>query len=174
MFCSQCGKKLRKTDTFCSECGAPVKEVEQVNPVPVQNTQYNQNQSQNTQYNQYGEKQYVKGMENDTALCTLSLILMYGVPVLRIILGLISAIPVFGILVGIVNVLLGFAPIAAYALVIYARIHYKESSFAKILLIVYIVQLVIGLLTFVLLIVACAVLFNSSTELDMIIPYIFG
>ena len=109
MYCRECGKKLRKNDTYCSECGCKVEEENTTITNQVQN-----NNQKTT--NEYGEKQYIKGMTNDTAICVLSLILMYGVPVIRMILGLLSMIPLVGIVVGIINILLAFAPIAAIVL----------------------------------------------------------
>ena len=167
MFCNQCGKKLRKTDVYCPECGSK-NEIEGNNEA-----QYTNNQMPNNvqvELDKHGEKRYIKGMENDTAICILSLILMYGVPFISVILSILSVIPIIGILTTIVNMLLAFAPLAALALAIYARVHYKESRFAKILLIVYIVEAVLAIIGTIIIIIGCVNVLESCGEIDMIAP----
>ena len=160
MFCSKCGAKIKETDKFCPQCGYVTKEDE---TTKVNNTVVE-------------EKRYVQSMQNDTFLCMLSLIFVYGSPIVAAILtGLGRAVQglagVFGILTG----LLGLCPLAGYVLCIVAKVKYPESKFAKILLIVYIVQFVLGIILVIIFIVACAAMFRdcSGSGMGMILPFIF-
>ena len=104
-------------------------------------------------------------MDNATFFCVLSLICMYGSGILLAILTIISK--NFSSLEFITNILsgiVGLAPIAAWVLVIYARVHYKESTFPKVLLIIYIIQLVISIIFFIFAVLLCIYEFNDCVH----------
>ena len=145
MNCPNCGKELNEDAKFCPDCGSKIdkktkkkeekKEVVETTPV---------------------EKQYWKGMPNDKFLCIISLICMYGTSIVGALLAWIGrAAPILDGLTSILTSLLGLGPIAAWVLVIYAKVHYKESKFAKVLLIIYIVQTVLAIIGIIILILAC-------------------
>lgn len=57
LFCENCGKNIENDASFCPECGAPVRTVQQPQPVQYQAQQANEFQSAYPQYGQYSVQQ---------------------------------------------------------------------------------------------------------------------
>lgn len=140
---------------FCSKCGKELKETDKFCNncgTVIDNTQTNQNKE---------EKQIISGTDNATVFCIISLILMHGLPLITWFIPYLKYIS-------------GIGPLAGLVLLIYTRIKYPESKFAKILLIVEIVLFALGILAVVIMIIACGSMLSScsSSSLGMILPFI--
>lgn len=99
-----------------------------------------------------------------TTLCIISLICKFGMPLIGgFITGITSSGDIGGIdeaIAAFVSLLTGAGSIAAWVLVIVARVKCKDT-FSKVLLIVYLVLLGLEIIAVILFIVACAYLVNS-------------
>ena len=161
MYCINCGRELKDNEKFCPECGLKV-ETNQKETVKAEKV------TKNTKV-ESEEKQYVKGMKNDTLLCIISLICMYGTGLIAIILTAIGRmVPFIEPITTLVQGFLVLGPLAAWILVIYTKVHYKDSRFAKILLIIYIVQLVLAIIAIILIIATCANIHRDCGSIGVI------
>ena len=146
MYCTNCGKELKESDQYCPECG-----------LKVENKKEGKKKATKVVDNITEEKQYVSGMKNDTLLCVISLVCMYGMGLINLaLLAISNALPSVEGFISFLRGLSGLGPIAAWVLVIYARVHYKDSKFAKTLLIIYIIQAALVIVGVILLIATCA------------------
>ena len=150
MFCTECGKKLAKNVKFCSGCGKEVKEA-------ITETQYVE------------EKVVVsKPQDNNhlaNVLCTISVSLYFGMPFITFIFycftgGLMSygddyTTAIASFFSSIVGILSSLSTLAAYVLMIVARVKCPQNTFGKILMWVYIALFVMGIVMSIVLMVAC-------------------
>ena len=161
MNCSQCGNKLNKTDKFCTNCGFKVGD---------NNNNNNEIANNNAVPNDNVEKPIINGLRNDQALCILSLILFYVVPIINYSLFMaLSKNPLLNFISSILNL----APLVGIGIAIYAKVHYPKSKFAKILLIIYVVQVIIGIAALIILFVTCAYAFRGCGSIGEIINLLF-
>lgn len=119
--------------------------------------QYNYNQNNYSQQMNNGFPP--QGMKNNSEvnnLCMISLLLMYVFPITA---GGITAIT--GGLTAFLSALIPLTVIAAYVLMIIARVKDPQNKFAKVLMIIYLVQIVLAVLLTVLSIMFMAVLIES-------------
>ena len=149
MKCEHCGIALTPEDLFCTNCGVPRNQ----NTTPNEQIQYVQPQVQYVQAP--GEKVYTK--EDDkmaNQLCIYSLLLQYVAPlVIGVIAGVFSVIAEeLGYVVSSVSLL---CPLAAFVLMVVARVKYPQNRFAKILMWIYIVTIGLSLLIFIFIVAAC-------------------
>lgn len=131
MYCNNCGKELKENQKVCLECGKLV-EKEKSKPSPK------------------------KPMALATKLCIISLCLKYALPIVVGLLNIIlSFFTIFGVnsinlLIDVIEIALwiitGFSGLAAFILVIVAKVKDKDSLFATILLWIYIAELIISIL----------------------------
>ena len=137
MYCVKCGKQLNENEKFCPNCG-------EVNRLLEDNNQQNN---------------VVQPKENDgaTLLCILSLIFMYFAPgvIVAVVENLFPSIEFLG----------GLSPLAALVLMIVARVKYPKSTFAKVLMWIYIIQIILAIIGFILLVAFCYVMCGSCEEL---------
>lgn len=155
MKCIKCGKDLNVGDKFCKDCGQKVEEVTQ----QVENVKPTEAEVVKE------EKRIVSGMENDTFLCIISLICYFGGPIITALLGMISSkIPFMAIFNRITSLL----PLFGFGLAIYTKVKYPKSTFAKVLLIVYIVLFVISLLLIFIFIVSCIKGLSECSNMGLI------
>lgn len=148
MKCSKCGKELSEGDKFCRECGQVVGEEPKTESIT------------ETKGKVEIKKEEVKSTpapvtpvkDNSALLCGLSLACFFGGPIL---LAIIIAIFGEGDYFVIIERMLFLLPLIAYGLCIYARIKYPQSTFAKVLLIVYIVLFVAAIFLLIIFLVAC-------------------
>lgn len=136
MFCTNCGQKLKAKARFCEYCGYGVEEDENPNIInnPVQNNNIN-NSGANT-------------------LCTISLV-CFVFPILLYILTIPftyntngkDALPI------LINLTGTMSSIAALVLMIVARVKYPKSTFANVLMWVYISLYAIGLIVFIIVLI---------------------
>lgn len=154
--CSKCGSELPEVGNFCIECGEKFRdevEVQKVNEV--NNNAVSSEVVSTTTADNIDEK-------NSSFLCAVSLILMYlGFPVVLVIANFFpSSFNSFFALLGLIS------PLVAFVLMVIARIKYPKSTFAKILMIVYLIQLALVLF----LIISLAYLCNyCSRGLGMVL-----
>lgn len=144
MYCKNCGKKLEDNKKFCANCGTK-KEVEEIVEVKVENDP-------------------TKKDENHLAnvLCTISLCLYFaGSTVIGILVMMLSAIPFTGPLAGLLSLASGLCPIAAYVLMIIARVKCPKSTYAKVVMWIYIVLFILSVIALIIMMVACAGLLAS-------------
>ncbi len=162
MKCIKCGKELNEGDKFCRDCGQKVEDVKQSE---AQNSQ-SQTQSQvQTQEVVKEEKRIVSSMENDTFLCIISLACYFGGPIITWLLNIISyKIPFMAIFNRITSLL----PLFAFGLVIYTKVKYPKSTFAKTLLIIYIVLFAISLILLFVFIVSCIKGLSECSNIGLI------
>ena len=167
MKCFKCGEELTPGDFFCTNCGAGIPQqqvvqqpvVNQPNqiPVPQHAMLYNGQQvNQQLPVYKYIQNQPIEDAKIPNLLCVISLLLRFAGPLL---LSAFSAI--------ISNVFEDFPPtitgglgtlcsLAAFVLMIYVRIKYPSNKFGKILMWIYIAFIIIYILLFIFIIVACA------------------
>lgn len=164
MNCRICGHELKNTDKFCPECGTKIIKLEtKTKKKDAVIVKEKTNKTKNE------EKQYVNGINNDTALCIASLICAYGLPIVGKILEWFGHLLypirwIFGLATG----LLWLLSLAALPLAIYARIKYPESTFAKVLIIIYVIQLILGILFVLLIFVTCGAILESCGSLGLL------
>lgn len=144
MYCVKCGKQLNENEKFCSNCGEANKILEDNN---------------NQQNNSIKQNNVVQPKENDgaTLLCILSLTFMYFAP---------------GIIVAIgenhfpnIDSLGGLFPLVALVLMIVARVKYPNSTFAKVIMWIYIIQIILAIIGFILLVAFCYIMCGDCQEL---------
>lgn len=143
MYCSNCGKEIKETDKFCTECGLKVERKE------------NNKVETTVVVGENAVKPNQENLEKAKSLCIISLICMYGLGFVGVLVR--DSAPL------LVNIL-ALGPLAAWVLVIVARVKYKESKFAKILLIVYIVQTVLIIIFYAIMLITC---FHLLSNCDM-------
>ncbi len=125
MKCSRCGEELIPGDKFCTNCGYSVNEAIQTNTIqpttiPPQNA-------------------YAYDTKKANQLCIISLLLYFVAPLALGIVGiLLDVLFKSEILTTGFTGLGSVARIAAFVIVIVARVKYPTSKFAKVLLWVYI------------------------------------
>ena len=144
MFCEKCGSKLTPGDAFCTQCGAPIPETKK--EVVVQSVEDPEDK------------------KKANMLCTISLILKYG---MGLIVGVTSG--VFSTIassstshtaISSINAVLaslsGIAGLGAFVLMIVVRVKYPKNTFGKVIMWIYIIELILSILAAIILIVACA------------------
>lgn len=147
MFCEKCGNKLTPGDSFCTQCGAPISE---------------QNVQVITQPKTMEDPEEKK---KANMLCTISLILKYGMGLITgVVAGVMSAIgnpssssySVIASANTVLASLTGIAGLAAFVIMIVVRVKYPKNTFGKVIMWIYIVELILSILAAIILIVACA------------------
>ena len=147
MYCKNCGKKLEEGKKFCPNCGTK-KEDEEVIAVTVENDP-------------------TKKDENHLAnvLCTISLCLYFGgSTVIGVLVAMLSVTPFTGPLAGLLSLLSGLCPIAAYVLMIIARVKCPKSTYAKVVMWIYIALFIMSLIALVVIMVTCAGIIASCAN----------
>lgn len=148
MYCKNCGKKLEDSKSFCGNCGTK-QEVEEIIEVKVENDP-------------------TKKDENHLAnvLCTISLCLYFGgSTVIGILIGILSAAPLItGPLMSLLSIASGLCPIAAYVLMIIARVKCPKSTYAKVVMWIYIALFILSIIVFLIMLVACTGLLVSCAN----------
>ena len=142
MFCKNCGKEMPEGNQFCIYCGTPIGDG-LVNP----------------ETNPQPSNPVVTDDDKEAKkLCIASLICMYGASLISGVLSYIlpPLAPLFGTCAGL-------SPIAAIVLMIMARVKYPKNKFAKILMWVYIVQIILALILFIIIVVVC---FYTCSTMD--------
>lgn len=153
MFCTECGKKLTKNTKFCPECGKEVEVKEAVVETPVV-------EAKPVVVEQPKDNNHLANV-----LCTISVCLYFGMPLISFIVYFItggimsvgddvsSAIASF--FSSIVGILSTCSTLAAYVLMIVARVKCPRNTFGKVLMWVYIALFVMGIIMSIVLMVAC-------------------
>ena len=154
MFCTECGKKLTKNTKFCPECGKEVEVKEAVVETPVV----------------VEEKPVVVEQPKDNnhlanVLCTISVCLYFGMPLISFIVyfitgGIMSvgddaSTAIASFFSSVVGILSSCSTLAAYVLMIVARVKCPSNTFGKVLMWVYIALFVMGIVMAIVLMVAC-------------------
>ena len=151
MYCRKCGEKIPTKSKFCPSCGdsqedSIVEEKPVVEETPVVDEKTNNHLA--------------------NVLCTISLCLYFGMPLVSFMIyiftfGLsfnddsaVSAIGTF--FTSIMSLLSSVATLAAYVLMIVARVKCPKSTYAKVVMWLYIALFVMGLITLVVIMVTCA------------------
>ena len=166
MYCKKCGTELLTNAKFCQKCGALVTEVEGQTQLPG-NTPSQPVLEQKPIVQQ--APQVVEEKPNNqlaNVLCTISLVLYFGVPFLSSFLMIIttglmetgtsSTTAASNYLTSIGSIISSVSTLAAYILMIIARVKCPKSTFAKIVMWIYIVLFAMGLITLVVILVTCA------------------
>ena len=140
MFCTECGKKNANNTKFCPYCGKKAKET-------IVETQY------------ITENVVEKSQDNEqiaNTLCTISVSLYFGMPVLTLMIYILTggfmgysygSSAIGGFITSITSILSSMARIAAYILMIVARVKCPNNIFGKILMWVYIALIAMGIFT---------------------------
>jgi hypothetical protein len=157
MNCQKCGTKINDGDSFCTQCGTPVETV-----TPQENISNNQPEQPKDAFD-----------ENDKGnkLCILSLILKYGV--LALSAGIIELLYNFtniisedigDFVISTLFVIIGICSLAAFVLMVIVRIKYPKNLFGKILMWIYIVEIILAIIAIVILFLACMACVNSLDQ----------
>lgn len=158
MICKKCNSKNEKDSIYCQNCGAKLEEEKkEVQPVEKKETT---TVSTNIESDETRKK-------NASTLCAISLILMYGFPIIMgVIAGVVGTLnsSVLDIMYNVIGSFSSLSSIAAIVLMIVARVKYPESKFAKVLMIVYIVQAAIFIILGIIFFFACTALFASCAS----------
>ena len=153
MFCTECGKKITKNTKFCPNCGKEVEVKEAIVETPV------------VEENKIVEKQPKDNNHLANVLCTISVCLYFGMPLVAFIFycitgGIMSygndyASTIASFFSSIVGILSTCSTLAAYVLMIIARVKCPQNTFGKVLMWVYIALFVMGIIMSIVLMVAC-------------------
>lgn len=155
MKCKNCGIEITEDCKFCTNCGTPIGETttQENNSTPstqkVEPTQTIVNNNVNT-------------LEDDkkaNKLCIISLVLKYVPSIL--IGGVYSAVDSSNSIANALTLLLGLGPLAALILMIYVRVKYPKNTFGKVLMWLYIIEIVFSLIAIVIIMITCAGILNS-------------
>ena len=141
MFCKECGNKIPENSKFCQNCGT----------------------SQDTIIVEQPKVENKKDNHLANVLCTISLSLYFGMPIVAFLMyffmyGLTEefdtalADPFYGMF----TLLSMLARLAAYVLMIVARVKCPKSTYAKVVMWIYIGLLILGVVSFIFLVVTCA------------------
>lgn len=160
MFCGKCGKELISGAKFCQYCGS------------TQDLQENQvDLPAKTEVASYIEtnNNIEKPVDNHQAnvLCTISLLLYFVLPIFSIVIAYIMAVfkedmsPVVSLVFNLMLSVSSMGRLAAYVLMIIARVKYPTSKYAKVVMWIYIILLVIELIVAAILIIACGFAIGS-------------
>ena len=162
MKCNFCGQELKEKDKYCPNCGKKVEIIKDNSTKIVLNNN-----------DPYYEEQYIKGLNNDTTLCIASLICAYAIPIISIVLENLSRlIPPLENFFGYLSGILWIPSLAALPLAIYAKVKYPQSTFAKVLIIVYLLQFILGILAVVILTITCINSLRDCVSLGLIFSWL--
>ena len=152
MKCYKCGNELDDQDVFCTNCGAQ-RPVEIQPTVPTQ-VVYQQPTQQLPNYQVVVPQTPVQSLDkkNANALCIISLLLYFLGPIIAGILSIMISV-ISENLTLVTAALSVISRIAAFVMAIVARIKYPNSTFAKILLWIYIAFILSSVLMIILLII---------------------
>ncbi len=143
MFCRKCGKEVPKDSKFCPACGE-LQEVVIEKPVV--------------------KTEEVPNNHLANVLCSISLGLYFGMPVLSFIMYVLAygfsysdtTSAVAGFFGSVISIISSLSTIAAYVLMIIARVKCPKSTYAKIVMWIYIALFAMSLITLMVIIFACA------------------
>ena len=145
-FCSECGNKLEEGSVFCTSCGNKLEEAPQVvNNAP-----------------QTADVESPEDKKKAHILCIISLILFFAPSVVNVGLSyLINTFSTAGLYTG--YSLSGLTSLVAIVLMIVARVKYPKNTFAKILMWIYIVLIILGTVAMIAVFILCYSLMASCT-----------
>ena len=145
MYCSNCGKEIKEDEKFCQNCGKEIVRDGNVKEEVVLEAERVDEVNNNVEADPNLDKSKEE-FDNSQAnlLCTISLILMYGVWVLSMFIPAASTVS-------------SISSIAAIVLMIVARVKYPKNTFAKVLMWLYIATVIIYVLLMIAIIIACGI-----------------
>jgi uncharacterized membrane protein YvbJ len=149
-YCKYCGKELEENATFCGNCG---KEIEQIN------TTSNVNNISNNKI----EKSTNTDEEDARIYCILSLVCTFFSGIITKIL--------YSLNINIYSIT-PLCTIIGIVLMIYARVKYPKSKFAKVLMWLYLILFILGILMIIVLIICCFEIIDSCGDIGLIWPFI--
>ena len=154
MFCNNCGNQINPGEGFCTKCGTAVQSA----TPQATNNNITVNQEENKKANM---------------LCVISLILKYGVGVIvGIIYGIMGGLTSvsttsystsssIGVLGTALSGLASISSLAAFVIMIVVRVKYPKNTFGKVLMWIYIAELILAIIGLVIIIASCAYLIQS-------------
>lgn len=157
MYCINCGSQVNDDDKFCLRCGAVQKGDLQPNQVVIARTNV---EPQPVAYEKTNTPE-----DNHLAnvLCSISLGLYFIMPsIFTFISALLSSINV-GIISSICLLLSGVSVVAAYVLMIIARVKCPHSTYAKVVMWLYIILLCISIILWIIIFAACGTCIAASS-----------
>lgn len=156
MYCINCGSQVNDDDKFCLRCGAVQKGDLQPNQVVIARTNIA------PQPVAYEKTNTPEDNHLANVLCIISLCLYFVLPGLLsgIYAGLESFLPeAVSLMIGFLDIL---SFLAAYVLMIIARVKCPKSTFAKVVMWIYIALLILGILTWIIIFAACGACIAAS------------
>lgn len=162
MFCRNCGEKLEDGDRFCIKCGTPIVQQHEIGNIIQEennsNNQLNQLNAAVVNNKVIDNNMSEEDKKNANMLCIISLILTYGSGIF----------PIFSVLENpdsnnIFSILCSMGPLIGLVLMIIARIKYPNSKFAKVVMWIYIINIIIMMIGLLLLIITCYAAIQSCS-----------
>ena len=165
MKCDKCGEMIEPGDLFCTNCGTSVKVQQPTVPQQLPNYQVVIPQQQLPNYQVVVQQPQIAAddKKNANILCIISLILYFAAPIFALLMAIVFSLiseDASMLSTGITSI----SRIAAYVLMIVARIKYPESTFAKILMWIYIGLFAVGFIMGILLIILLIIGIFSFVE----------
>lgn len=149
MLCPKCKTEIEDYSNFCTNCGSVVENQIEINETKIVETQItNINEEENKKANK---------------LCIISLCLKY-IP--TIITG--SFYGITGESNSVINSLinlLGLCPLAAFIIMIIVRVKYPKNKFGKIIMWIYIIELILVIIGVIILLIACGAILRDCRGL---------
>ena len=158
MYCPNCGEKMEEKDNFCIKCGTPKNNtigVESNIPnTQISSTSINNGQQKPIKVDNISEEDNRKA----NLICTISLILTYGY-------SLFSKLISYGNsnISEIFDSFAGLAPLIGLVLMIYARVKYPNNKFAKVLMWIYIINVIIAIVGMIIIVATCTSMIQSCS-----------
>ena len=157
MNCQKCGTIINDGDSFCTQCGTPVK-------IETSNEKIVTNQPEQSK-DVFDEN--IKGNK----LCILSLILKYAVGfigggIIELFSNIFPSVSdsVADLIFGTLFSLVGISSLAAFVLMVVVRVKYPKNTFGKVLMWIYIVEIILAIIAIVLIFLMCMACANSLDE----------